>query len=44
MTFYKRMIECQPDKPVVTFAGDSDDKGAYIDINIEGIVDVVQYV
>lgn len=40
MRVYKRYTDCKPDKPIITFGGDSDDKGAGITIVIQGTLDV----
>lgn len=43
MQILKIFTDCKPEKPVVTFQGDKDDKGAYIDVAIEGTVKDVKY-
>ena len=43
MQILKIFDNCQPEKPVVSFAGDKDDKGAFIDLKVKGRVIDVRY-
>ena len=44
MQILKIYENCQPDKPVITYQGDSDDKGAYIEVNLTWTVKDIRMV